>query len=85
MSTAFRHRGTPCVATYDLGEPGQHIFTVLISKMVLPTPQNWEGQNNQHGKFYHLLSHMFHLHLNDIGISKKNRKDIGISSSHVWM
>ena len=40
----------PDVATYDLGDLGQHIFTVLVSKMVLPTPQNWEGQNNQRGK-----------------------------------
>ena len=40
----------PAVVTYDLGDLGQHIFTVLISKMVIPTPQNWEGQNNQRGK-----------------------------------
>ena len=47
------HLGTeehPDVATNDLGDLGQCIFTVLISKTVLPTPQNWEGQNNQRGK-----------------------------------
>ena len=40
----------PAIVTYDLGDLGQHIFTVLINKMVIPTPQNWEGQNNQRGK-----------------------------------